>query len=339
MVVNRIWSNGKNLLRKQRGSAKRMKGRQNYKEHHGGKSADYRHIYTDNSLKAHLIALRKFADYCELKDVRRFKDVDYDVVGGFALYLQNELGLSAWTVKNYLMTINHLLIGAGLRAEDDAFSAQKWNKNHRGSHRIKSKMRKDIQHNRSMTAQAWRDQHKQQYLNNRALIDTERAFGLRQAEVDKIDDAKPSIIAPCFFKNNDDLYCLVVRGKGGRPRLATCRQDMRDEMLKLYGFQNLKYVPQNMEQLKHFTNSFMAQHASMYRRNEYLYQTNIHDLPNHINRREYAQERLRELDRNMQGKGKQRTINGVKDYENRFIRLAQDLGHNRIGILGNYLGK
>ena len=72
-------------------------------------------------MKAHFVALRKFADYCELKDVRRFKDVDYNVVGDFALYLQNELGLSAWTVKNYLMTINHLSIGAGLRAEDDAF--------------------------------------------------------------------------------------------------------------------------------------------------------------------------------------------------------------------------
>ena len=92
-------------------------------------------------------------------------------------------------------------------------------------------------------------------------------------------------------------------GKGGRPRLATCRQDMRDETLKLYGFQNLKYVPQNMEQLKHFTNSFMAQHASIYRRNEYLYQINIHDLPNHVNRRKYAQERLRELDKSMPGQG------------------------------------
>ena len=44
----------------------------------------------------------------------------------------------------------------------------------------------------------------------------------------------------------------------------------------------------------------MKQYASMYRRNEYLYQINIHDLLNHINRREYAQGRLRELDSYMQ---------------------------------------
>lgn len=337
MTFNLVFKKGQHILKTQRFAAQKTKGRQSYKEHHGS-NADYYHIYTDNSLKAHMSALKRFSAYCVQHDIKRLMDITNQDIGNYALYLQNDEGLSAWTVKNHLMTINHLLIGVGLKKEEDAFTATKWNQHHRGANRIHAKKRENIQHNRSQTASQWRSAHSRAYLNHRALIDTERAFGLRQAEVTKVDPAKPSIIADCFFQCQDNLYCFVLKGKGGRPRFATCRQDLKSEMQQLYHFQKLTSLPRNMDQMKKFAVNFGKRHEVNYRKDEYLYHTKIENLKNHINRREYAQIRLRELDHTMKGHGKIRTINGVRDYENRFLQLAQDLGHNRIGILGNYLG-
>ena len=70
--------------------------------------------------------------------------MDNNLIGKFALYLQNDEQLSAWIVKNYLITINHLLIGANLRQEKDAFTAAKWNQHHRGTNRIYTKKRENI---------------------------------------------------------------------------------------------------------------------------------------------------------------------------------------------------
>lgn len=334
-----IWKKGRTLLRKQRFDARYVRGgRAAFKAHHGS-NADYYHIYTDNSLKAHLSALKRFAAYCADNEIKRLMDITTSDIGNYALYLQNHEHLSAWTVKNHIMMINHLLIGAHLRDESAAFHATYWNSTHEDDEQINAKRRVDISHNRAETAQQWREAHQRAYQNHQAMLDTERAFGLRRAEITKVDPAKPSIIADCFFKHDHDYYCLVVKGKGGRPRLATCRRDLQNEMQQLYHFHKLKQLPQTMAEMKRFTNYFMKKHEVDYRKDHYLYHTNIARVKNHINRREYAQVRLHDLDQTMAGTGKQHTINGVKDYENRFLQLARDLGHNRIGILGNYLGK
>ena len=132
---------------------------------------------------------------------------------------------------------------------------------------------------------------------------------------------------------------MILKGKGGRPRLVTCRQDLSSAMQQLYHFQKLTSLLRNMDQMKKFAVNFAKRHEVNYRKDEYLYRTKIENLKNHINRREYAQVRLHEFDHTMKGEGKLRTINCIKDYENRFLQLVQDLGHNRISILGNYLGK
>lgn len=77
------------------------------------------------------------------------------------------------------------------------------------------------------------------------------------------------------------------------------------------------------------------------RRVDYVFDVKVSgDLRFHIHRQEYAQVRLAE---EFHDKGrynnKQKTINNITGNITAFKAVANDLGHGRIDVLGNYLGR
>ena len=309
-------------------------------KHHGAKKADYMHVYSNNSLKTHERAIHKFCSWAKENRIKRIRQINYDVIGNYCLYLQSK-GYSAWTIKAGITAINHVMVGTGNWSKNDVFTASKWNKGHDAKFQtlIKRKNRGEIWNNRRQSAEQWRKENETLYENNRSLIDTARAFGLRRSELCHTSKDKPSVISNSFFENKGKLYCFVPYGKGGRPRFATCRNDMENEMRQLYQFQKAKYLPQTQNDIKKFQQVFLKKNEKTYRDNNYIYDGHVSGrLRFHIQRQEYARTRL---DEEFKTKGRhsntQRTINGVKGNETAFRAVAKDLGHGRIDVLGSYI--
>src|SRR5699024_12528129 len=98
---------------------------------------------------------------------------------------------------------------------------------------LKAKNKGEIMNNRRQTAQEWRKENATLYSNNRRLIDTARAIGLRKSELCKTDKNKTAIVKNRFIECKDGLYCFVRYGKGGRPRFATCRKVVGSKMRRM----------------------------------------------------------------------------------------------------------
>lgn len=340
--VGRIYHQAKWLFKKQRKAAF-GKTRQDFKIHHGANHADYAHIYADSSLEQHIKAIRAFSIWCAQKrDIWFLKDIDHELVGEYCTQLQHE-GYSIWTIKARITAINHAMVGGGYWQEEDAFTAQTWNKTHHDyfNDEIHQKNRAEIRNNRTVSAQEWRDDHERLYNEYRQEIDTVRAFGLRRSELIHVDKRKPSIMHDSFYTDErNNLYVFVPYGKGGRPRFAKCRNDLYDEMTNYYQAQPLATIPQRLDDIKDFRRQWLNDHDEAMRKQEYLFNQDDyhHAISYHRQRQEYAQERLREEELYPPTSNDyQRKIGDVIAYHSQFERVAHDLGHNRVDVLGNYL--
>lgn len=322
-----------------------------------GSRAVYSYIFSDKTLKEYTRGIDRFMEYCQQNDIYRLSDVTDDVMGNYVMYAQKK-GESAWSFKNSITAVNHVLVGAKIRTDDETFKITKWNKEHGyiGMNAIKHKSRQEIHNNRHYTAKEWVDKNYKLYQQNQDMIDTIRAFGLRKSEVNYTGKqhttggnqsfAKPAIINKSFFKytnanGNTNYYVFVIDGKGGRPRFAQCRQDMVAEMKGLYDFQRLNVMPQNMIDIKKFKNQFIKKNEVYYRKQEYIYHIANGNLRYHIFRQEYAQKRYDEVSQEpymAQNNDSLHTINGKYClHESQLNKISQDLGHNRWDVLGNYL--
>lgn len=333
----RLAHNMRYILNKQR-----KDGRKATEAHHGATEADYYHIYSDKSLKTHQDAATSFCKWADDNGINRIDQISHDVVGRYCLYLQKH-GYSAWTMKAGITAINHIMVYTGHWNKKEVFTASRWNDAHKGNYNLqmKRKNRGEIMNNRRLTAAEWRKENSRLYSNNRRLIDTVRAFGLRRSEACHVSQDKYSIMANSFVECNGRLYCFVPYGKGGRPRFATCRRDMEKEMRRLYQPRTVKSIPTEMEDIKAFRDTFMKKNRENFRKNNYVFDGKVSgDLRFHIQRQEYAQVRLAE---EFHDKGrrnnKQKTINNTTGNITAFKAVANDLGHGRIDVLGNYLSK
>ena len=133
------------------------------------------------------------------------------------------------------------------------------------------------------------------YRENKNIMDFAKATGLRRREL-------ASVRTKDIYVREDKLYVHVQRGKGGKIRDAPVLAGYQDQVLKI--IQNCEgndkifnYIPQKMD---------------------------IHCF-----RREYAQERYRELERE-----RDKEPEKEKDREREIIReISHDLGHGRTDVV------
>ena len=85
----------------------------------------------------------------------------------------------------------------------------------------------------------------------------------------------------------------------------------------------------------------MKKNRENFRKNNYVFDGKVSgDLRFHIHRQEYAQVRLvEEFHDKGRRNNKQKTINNTTGNITAFKAVANDLGHGRIDVLGNYLSK
>lgn len=322
------------LLRQQRQAGKHAQN-----AHHGATNADYTHIYSDNSLDRHVKAAASFAKWGKEHGVTHTTDINHEKLGEYCMDMQAQ-GYSAWTIKAGITAVNHVMVQTGHWTHADVFKATTWNKQNPDRHmQLKAKNKGEIMNNRRQTAEEWRKENATLYSNNRRLIDTARAFGLRKSELCHTDKNKPAIVKNSFFECKGRLYCFVPYGKGGRPRFATCRKDLEPEMRRMYDVLPVKHIPTTMTDTKRFRDVFVHKNEANYRKNEFVFSGKVSGrLRFHVQRREYACERLsEEFSRWGRYNNTQVTVNGVDGNETAFRIVANDLGHGRIDVIGNYV--
>lgn len=149
--------------------------RNSYKTNKGGKMADYRHLYSDNSYKTHWARAQKFAKYLKANTkVRKFEEITPEIASD---YLQKErnAGYSASTIGSDALSINHLMIGSGNWEESQKI--------------VKSELlhmpKRSVVYQRykQLDSAEWRLANPKLYAKYQAQIDTIRAFGLRRREL------------------------------------------------------------------------------------------------------------------------------------------------------------
>lgn len=317
-----------------------------------GHKADYTRIYSHRSYEIHWKRAQTFAIWLKEQTlIRSMDEITRDVTIQYLIY-QRDKGLSASTLNADALMINHLMIGS-----------QYWKPEERI---IKSKIsgmpkRSYLERrNKLLTSDEWRRFYPDRYQRYRDEIDTIRAFGLRRREMFSVhSQAKSEGFGPqSVYRDESGRLLALVRGKGGKIRLAPVRDALCNRMEELYG---CYAYPVTEELLKK-----EVYHRHM-RANKPFYVDMPHSIPAHIFRAEYAQERLKELDKvaysgtrtvktyvrnGHKPDGRWHWVASTKEINlsdnwqvgaykaqyGAFFELSKELGHNRLDVLHHYLG-
>jgi len=186
----------------------------------------YERITSDASLTKHLSVSRQFAAYIVAN--RPNNRDDFFNVAYAKRFLQDAAnkGLAPKTIKGYVTTVNHLLVGQGLLHAADSLSGQSL-----GLPKINSHAR----YYKPLTSSEWRSQHEQTYIRHQQLIDTARAFGLRREGLLGNGHQKLGLTPSSFIRMDSGQMAVATVEKGGKLRLAPCREDLASTMERYYG--------------------------------------------------------------------------------------------------------
>lgn len=332
------------------------------KQANNGKSANYDVISSQQSMTKHLSAINQVAIYIQdTYKVRDWKNVDVSMIQDFLNHMQKNggrsgAGASEKTLKGYVTAINKVMVTARVWDEADVVSLSSL------------EIEKGKTHvNKILTSDEWIRMNHDKYLQYQIQIDFARAFGIRREEMfgqkSMQKRGKNGVTANSLFIDDDNRLYAQVIGKGGKMRVAKCREDMNVEMLNRYEpyARSLSYCDSDKERFK---------------RENYRGQKIIDGIDNaiplHIYRNEYVRQRVIEesmkygTDSNSPRIGYSRlkmeqgvivrvgydndgrearivengTITKIKTLEadvRAFMTISQELGHNRLDVMTKYL--
>lgn len=335
------------------------------KRAHGGRSADYRHIYSQNSLKKHLSRVNHFAEYAKQNGIKNLNQLTPEVAKNYLIWERDQhvrgySGYSASTIASDALMLNHVMIGGNYWK-----TAQKLEKSHiAGMPKRSTILAKQRQ--KKIASDEWRKMYPHTYSTYKAQIDTLRAFGLRRRELTggTAKNRSDGLGTHSIFEYRGRLW-VHTQGKGGKIRWAQCRKDLEPEMRRLYA--------DNVRPLKHFPSTPKAD-KDMFNHdlklNKQFYTGYAHSTPSHIFRAEYAQKKLLELNQRQytgyrdkigykrigvkpDGRpkwGRYTKKNGISLHSTykigaytaqrgAFYTLSKMMGHNRLDVLQSYLGE
>jgi hypothetical protein len=278
-------------------------------------------------------------------------------------------GASEKTLKGYVSAVNHVMVGSNGHfwkpqeklALSDIYGRRdtRFGGNKEPHGKAYGTVYKDL------TASEWRAANPDAYERNRKLVDTNRAFGLRNREIFGTRGRGEYGLTDRSFVINNGRIGVETVGKGGKYRVAWARRDMNQQMLSIFGSMARVFRSDlTQEQRSRGFNAITRNgHKIFYRSHEFI--------PTHINRAEYAQQLLREriaiwehryeqMDRTghiaphrgefkgysrltgsklneLHGLGYETTIANYSGPIEAFQEVSQQLGHNRLDVLLTYL--
>lgn len=336
----------------------RKKGRRTsrnaIKQNKNGKFSDYHHITSDKSLKTHLERINKFAEFCSENGIKKINEITPNFAQKYLIHERN-FGKSAATIGADALAINHALIGSHYWKESQRLQKSKI------IGMPKRSMKISTQREKHLTSAEWRRQYPHKYQIYKNQIDTIRAFGFRRRELTGGTSyhGRDGLGNKTLYKFNDGSLRAITIGKGGKVRWTECRKDLQPEMEKIYKdiIHDEDYKPKSKADFIHNLKT-----------NQPIYKPFSHEVPSHIFRADYAQNKLQELAKKTY-KGQQpytyykhagKTSNGRNKFIKKtgyhnlansyqigefkatygaFYELSNFLGHNRLDVLSAYLGE
>lgn len=309
----------KNQLREQWDNG-RGQSRHDYKRQ-TGRSEDYDRIYSQNSYKKHMSSVNTFGNWlkAERPDIKRLDQIDERTV---ATYLQSrDVERSAFTVSADLNAINRVLVGS----KSWERSLTKDHANERYGVSLRDRRLQDITNNR--TPSEYLERYRDTYSRE---IDMASSFGLRRSEI--CSQEKGVTKDSLYYSKEDEKLYVTTIGKGGRHRIAQCLEERKEEMLERYNTY-VHYV-ETKEQIPDSDET-----KAIIRNSEHLFDDKIsNNCTLHRFRAEYAENLVEELKAEYEDAEERIiTIGNVSAEESVFLEVSQNLGHNRLDVLKNYL--
>ena len=303
------------------------------------KGIDNKFIYADVSYKNHKNNWRQFSKWANENGLKRVGQITQNDVEKYVRECA-ENGLSKKTIESRIGAINKVML-----------ASERWKNENRvilskiegiAVKKLPTKVYKDL------TAKEWQNRNPRQYENNRELIDTVQAFGLRRREARELN-------AQSFLIDDKGKMYVQTVGKGNKYRIApVCDSEMNEQMKKRWGKQA---IPLQQASEERFRRVLRDEDQRLN-----LKGANGHNFGLHIHRSEYTQrylqERIKQLDE--QRGGVERSYRGYSHLKTRgksladldayrikigtlegsaraFMEVSRALGHNRLDVLAKYL--
>lgn len=297
---------------------------------------DGRFIYADVSHKNHLSNWKQFAKWAEEKGLKRIGQIQKKDLEIYVKELVDS-GMSKKTIESRIGAVNKIMLYSGRWDNESRVVLSKIEGVK--PRELPTKVYKDL------TAKEWMDRNQRQYINNRDLIDTVQAFGLRRREVGELN--KESFLVD----EKGKMYVQTV-GKGNKYRIApVCDSEMNEKMKKLWGSSAMPLEKADEDKLRRVLR-YEDQRLN-------LKGVNGHKMGLHIHRNEYAQRLLKNRIEELKGdkarefrgyshlKTKGQSLEQLDRYEVKigtfkgsaraFMEVSEALGHNRLDVLAKYV--
>lgn len=303
------------------------------------KGIDNKFIYADVSYKNHKNNWRQFSKWANENGLKRVGQITQNDVEKYVRECA-ENGLSKKTIESRIGAINKVMLASERWKNEDRVILSKIEGI--AVKKLPTKVYKDL------TAKEWQNRNPKQYENNRELIDTVQAFGLRRREARELN-------AQSFLIDDKGKMYVQTVGKGNKYRIApVCDSEMNEQMKKRWGKQA---IPLQQASEERFRRVLRDEDQRLN-----LKGANGHNFGLHIHRSEYTQrylqERIKQLDE--QRGGVERSYRGYSHLKTRgksladldaysikigtlegsaraFMEVSRALGHNRLDVLAKYL--
>ena len=300
---------------------------------------DNKFIYADVSYKNHENNWRQFSKWATENGLKRVGQITQSDVEKYVRECA-ENGLSKKTIESRIGAINKVMLVSGRWENENRVILSKIE----GitPKKLPTKVYKDL------TAKEWQDRNPKQYENNRELIDTVQAFGLRRREVRELN-------AQSFLIDDKGKMYVQTVGKGHKYRIApVCDGEMNEQMKERWGNQA---IPLQQASEERFRRVLRDEDQRLN-----LKGANGHNFGLHIHRSEYTQRYLRERIEQLEEQrgGVERSYKGYSHLKTRgkslddldayrikigtfegsaraFMEVSRALGHNRLDVLAKYL--
>lgn len=280
-------------------------------------------IPSQKSLKAHLDSVERFSEHMKqnFPEVKRMSDITHEHTTSF---LQERRDTRApATVAKEMSSLNHLLIGSQTWESEDHIT--------KDVYELKSVRADENTNNRGETRVVYNDYQQK-------IVDTARAFGYRSSEVQPVDSGKYSMNTNSLYEKDERIYAVTV-SKGGKYRASEVLKSHESFIRDNYGehIQKVDELPTK------------AEYRASVEGAEPFFRTVGHEVRIHADARQYyANEKLAEIEaegrrfelseQNKTPGGKETyTTNGREMLRDQAQFISENLGHNRIYVLKNYI--
>lgn len=315
-------------------SYKKARGRKRVDDKKMG--IDNKFIYAQKSLVEHKRNWNQFSAWAEEKGIHTLGKIKKELVEEYAKELAKN-GYAKKTIESRIGAVNKIMqANDKWKSSDRVILSKIAGLNSKG---LKKNVYKDL------TGKEWIERNPKHYENNKDLIDTVQAFGLRRKEVIELTNES------FLIDKNGKMFVQTI-GKGGKYRIAEVSDEQANERMKeLY-----KDIAKPLEIADETRLERAIRNDSKRIR---IKGANCHKFGLHIHRAEYAQ-RLLKTKIEQENNGIQREFKGyshlktkgLKDKEldkieikigtfkgsaKSFIEVSRNLGHNRLDVLLKYL--